>query len=250
MAFSKSFYEGGLITRTKALRTAYAQFLYQVGGADDRQTTRLRDALSELVTGWDVAQVREIVAETVHEHIDPLVYQEALDLIRRHQANGRDVIIVSASATEIVEPIADLLGADGVIASRMAAKKGVLTGEISFYAYGTAKADAMVALANRDGYDLERSYAYSDSITDAPMLNAVGHGFAVNPDRTMRRAAHEYGWGILLFRRPVGLRHEGAARPVIVAVIAVAAVATVWAFAYAARKRRLEVEHHRHAQEA
>ena len=107
MAFSKSFLEGGLLTRTKALRTAYAQFLFEVGGADERQTSRLRDALSELVAGWDVALVRAIVADTIHEHIDPIVYREALDLIRRHQANGRDVIIVSASAMEVVEPIAE-----------------------------------------------------------------------------------------------------------------------------------------------
>ena len=236
-AFSRSFYEGGLLTRTKALRTAYAQFLFEVGGADERQTTRLRDALSELVAGWDVAQVKAIVADTVHEHIDPIVYAEALELIRRHQANGRDVIIVSASAAEVVEPIAELLGADAVIASRMEAHDGVLTGGIAFYAYGPAKAEAMVELANARGYSLEGSYAYSDSITDAPMLDAVGHGFAVNPDRAMRREAHRRGWGVLTFRRPVGLRRRSAARPVAVTAVALVAVAVVWGIAYAANAR-------------
>ncbi|WP_062292928.1 HAD family hydrolase [Demequina phytophila] len=237
MAFSRSFYEGGLITRSKALRTAFAQFLFEVGGADERQTSRLRDALSELITGWDVAQVDEIVGETLHEHIDPIVYQEALDLIRRHQANGRDVVIVSASAHQVVEPIARLLGADAVVASRMEVEEGRFTGEISFYAYGPAKADAIRELADQRGYDLPTSYAYSDSITDAPMLDEVGHGFAVNPDRAMRRAARRHGWGVLVFRKPVGLRSPAGTRPAIVATVALAAVATVWLVALAARGR-------------
>ncbi|WP_062465181.1 HAD family hydrolase [Demequina soli] len=238
MAFSRSFYEGGLITRTKALRTAFAQFLFEVGGADERQTNRLRDALSELVAGWDVSQVEEIVAETLHEHIDPIVYQEALDLIRRHHANGREVVIVSASAAQVVVPIAELLGADAVVASRMEVEDGHFTGEISFYAYGPAKEEAVLALAEAREYDLASSYAYSDSITDAPMLDAVGHGFAVNPDRAMRRAAHGHGWGVLTFRKPVGLRSRSAARPAIVACVAIGAVAAMWILALASRRDR------------
>ncbi|WP_062518362.1 HAD family hydrolase [Demequina gelatinilytica] len=238
MAFSRSFFEGGLITRTKALRTAFAQFLFEVGGADERQTSRLRDALSELVAGWDVAHVEGIVAETLHEHIDPIVYREALDLIHRHQANGRDVVIVSASAYQVVEPIARLLGADAVVASRMEVADGRFTGEISSYAYGPAKAEAIRDLAREHGYDLSRSYAYSDSITDAPMLDAVGHGFAVNPDRTMRRAARRHGWGMLVFRRPVGLRSHARTRPAVVVGIVAVALVTLWGFSLAARRDR------------
>ncbi|SEJ63955.1 HAD family hydrolase [Demequina mangrovi] len=238
MAFSRSFFEGGLITRTKALRTAFAQFLFEVGGADERQTSRLRDALSGLVAGWDVAHVEGIVAETLHEHIDPIVYQEALDLIHRHQMNGRDVVIVSASALQVVEPIAELLGADAVVASHMEVENGRFTGEISFYAYGPAKEEAIRALAEERGYDLAGSYAYSDSITDAPMLDAVGHGFAVNPDRTMRRAARRHGWGMLVFRKPVGLRSSSKARPALVVAVALGAVAALWILSLTSRRDR------------
>jgi HAD superfamily hydrolase (TIGR01490 family) len=205
-AFSRTFLEKGLLTRADALRTAYAQFIFLVGSADDKQTNRLRDALADLIEGWEVAKVKQIVEETIHDHIDPVVYDEALELIRRHQANGRRVVIVSASSRDIVEPIAKLLGADDVIASEIEVKDGRYTGQISYYAFGPAKAEAMRELAARDGVDLERSYAYSDSITDAPMLNVVGHGFAVNPDRNMRRAAQANGWGVLRFRKPVALR--------------------------------------------
>ncbi|WP_084079243.1 HAD family phosphatase [Demequina sp. NBRC 110057] len=225
MAFSRSFYEGGLITRADALRTAYAQFLFLVGAADERQTNRLRDSLSDLIKGWEVAKVKQIVNETVHEHIDPVVYAEALELIERHHANGRDVVIVSASVRDIVEPIAQILGADHVIASELKVKKGFYTGEVSFYAYGEAKADAIRALAEDKGYDLRRSYAYSDSITDAPMLDAVGHGFTVNADRNLRRAAIQHGWGNLRFKRPVELRGRPSPRSTAMVVLAVAAIA-------------------------
>jgi HAD superfamily hydrolase (TIGR01490 family) len=232
MAFGRSFYEGGLVTRTDAIRAAYEQFIFLVGGADERQTSRLRDSLSGLIKGWDVKKVRAIVEETVHDHIDPVVYDEALDLIRRHHENGRDVIIVSASGSAFVKPIAKLLGADGHIATKMESKKGKYTGEITFYAYGQAKADAIKAMADKRGYRLERSFGYSDSITDAPMLNLVGHGFAVNPDRAMRRACAENGWGVLRFKRPVGLQSTPHARPAIVSLIAVAAAITLGVFIF------------------
>jgi len=237
-AFSRPFIREGLFTRSDALRAAYAHFLFEIGGADERQTNRLRDALSELVQGWDIAKVNALVNETVHELIDPLVYEEALALIKRHQANGRDVIIVSASGGELVAPIADLLGAEHWIASRMEIKDGVYTGEITFYAYGEAKAVAMRELAQQRGYDLASSYAYSDSITDSPMLSAVGHAFVVNPDRALRRAAAENGWGVLRFRKPVALRKAQAAGPAIATVVLVAAGVLITSLMVRAARRR------------
>ena len=232
MAFSRPFFKAGLITRSDAIRTAYAQFLFLVGGADDRQTTRLRDALSDLIKGWDVALVDRIVRETVQELIDPVVYSEAVELIRRHKINGREVVVVSASGHELVEPIATMLGADRVIASRMEVKKGFYTGTIESYAFGPRKAEAMEELAAERGYDLEGSYAYSDSITDAPMLDAVGHGFAVNPDRTMRKAAADHGWGVLRFKKPVALRKGTAVRSSLISLAAVGAAVTAGILIY------------------
>jgi HAD superfamily hydrolase (TIGR01490 family) len=227
-AFSGPFLAGGLLTRRAILRSAYAQFLYLVGGADAGQTERLRAQLSRTVTGWDVAKVSEIVERTLHRSIDAAVYAEAVALIAEHHAAGRDVVVVSASGGEIVRPIAALLGADHVIASRMAVEDGRYTGEIAFYAYGENKATAIRQLAEHRGYDLDASYAYSDSITDAPMLSVVGHAFAVNPDRALRRLAGEKGWGVLAFNRPVlleaFLRHS---TPVVVVVGVGAALVVV-----------------------
>ncbi|MEN0128801.1 MAG: HAD-IB family hydrolase [Brevundimonas sp.] len=237
-AFSRGFLAQGMLTRRKVLRTAYAQIVYLLGAADEGQTERLRVQLSRNVAGWDVAQVSAVVAESLHDAIDPTVYAEAVALIEQHHAAGRDVVIVSASSSEIVEPIAAVLGADHVIASRMAVEAGRYTGEIDFYAYGENKAVGIRALAQDEGYDLASSYAYSDSITDAPMLGAVGHAYAVNPDRTLRRLAEQEGWGVLAFSRPVPL-FAFARRPAsVVAFAAVALVAAgVAAGWYLARRR-------------
>ena len=241
-AFARDLRSNGLLKSSDALRTAYAQFLFMVGGADARQTARLRDALAETITGWNAAKVSRIVEETVKQQIDPVVYEEALTLIHRHQANGRDVIIVSASGAEVVAPIASLLGAEDYIASRMEVKDGVFTGKISLYAFGPYKADAIREMAAERGYDLARCYAYSDSITDAPMLDAVGYGFAVNPNQAMRRAAAGHGWGVLHFRRPVALRASNRRRGFVIgAVVAGTALTAGLAWWTLTRRRDREI---------
>ncbi|GAB3988329.1 HAD family hydrolase [Nocardioides marmoraquaticus] len=206
LAFSREFQAGGLISRTAVLRSAYAQLLFLSGGADHDQMEKLRQFMSQLCAGWPVETVTEIVADTLHNVVDPLVYDEAVGLIEDHHAAGRDVIIVSASGTEVVEPIGELLGADQVVATALEVVDGRYTGDITFYAYGENKAVAMRRLADEHGYDLEHCYAYSDSVTDVPMLEAVGHPFAVNPDRELRRLAKERGWPVLVFEDPVALR--------------------------------------------
>ena len=206
LAFTKPFQAGGLISRRAVLRSAYAQFVYHVGGADHDQMEKMREFLSSLSSGWDVQTVRDIVAETLHHVVDPLVFDEAVSLIEEHHLAGRDVIIVSASGSEVVGPIGDLLGADGVVATQMRIVDGRYTGEIDYYAYGANKALALERLAEEHGYDLSRSYAYSDSITDIHMLEVVGHPYAVNPDRDLRREALARGWPVLVFTRPVALR--------------------------------------------
>src|SRR4051794_19188109 len=175
LAFSRSFYRGGLITRRAVVRSSYAQFVYLLGGADHDQVERMRAYLTSLVTGWDVAHVKELVAETLHELIDPIIYDEAAALLEEHRAAGRDIVVVSASGAEVVEPIGEMLGASRVVATRMVVADGRYTGEIETYVFGEAKAEAVRKLAEEEGYDLAASYAYSDSVTDIPMLEAVGH---------------------------------------------------------------------------
>ncbi|CAN5275598.1 hypothetical protein BH24ACT10_BH24ACT10_10160 [soil metagenome] len=200
LAFSRPFYKGGLVNRRAVLKSSFAQFVYLLQGADEDSMDRMRDYLKVLCAGWPVETVNAIVAETLHELIDPMVYAEAVALFDEHHAAGRDVVIVSSSGEEVVSPIGDMLGVDHVIATRMVVEDGKYTGEISFYAYGEGKAVAMGELARERGYDLAQCWAYSDSFTDRPMLEAVGNPVAVNPGQAAAPAGR--GAGLAVARVP------------------------------------------------
>jgi HAD superfamily hydrolase (TIGR01490 family) len=206
LAFSKPFFNQGLLTRRAVLKNSYAQFLYLLSGADHDQMDRIRTHLTNMCAGWDVEQVKSIVNETLHDIVTPLVFAEAADLIAAHKLCGRDVVVVSASGEEIVAPIARALGATHAMATRMVVEGGKYTGDVAFYCYGEGKVQAIRELAARERYPLEHCYAYSDSMTDLPMLEAVGHPSVVNPDRNLRKEANERGWPVLAFSRPVSLR--------------------------------------------
>jgi HAD superfamily hydrolase (TIGR01490 family) len=235
LAFSRPFYAGGLINRRTVLRSAYAQFVYLLGGADHDQMERMREYISAMCAGWDVATVKAIVADTLDHIVRPMIHTEAVELIAQHHAAGRDVVIVSSSGAEVVEPIGAILGADKVIATRMVVADGKYTGEIAEYAYGPHKVTAIEALAATEGYDLSTSYGYSDSITDEPLLAAVGHPFAVNPDKALRRIAVERGWPVLEFAEPQQPNRHVVRRPAVAAGV-VAAVAA-GALLLASRRR-------------
>ncbi|SDC62153.1 HAD-superfamily subfamily IB hydrolase, TIGR01490 [Rhodococcus tukisamuensis] len=205
-AFSKPFFDQGLINRRSVLKSSYAHFLFMLSGADHDQMERMRAHLTNMCAGWDVEQVRAVVAETLHDIVDPLVFAEAADLIADHKLRGHDVVVVSASGEEVVAPIARALGATHYSATRMAVEDGKFTGDLDFYCYGEGKVQAIRELAEANNYDLARCYAYSDSATDLPMLGAVGHPTAVNPDRALRKEAAGNGWPILTFSNPVPLR--------------------------------------------
>jgi HAD superfamily hydrolase (TIGR01490 family) len=234
LALSRPLYRAGMVSRGQLLRGAYAQLVYLLVGADEQKMERLKEGMLQLTKGWDRAQVERLVQDVILEVIDPYVYQEALDLIALHHSEGRSIYVVSSSPEEVVRPLARHFGVAGVIATRAAVgDDGRYTGLLEFYAYGVEKAGAMRELADRAGLDLAGSYAYSDSITDLPMLEAVGHPVAVNPDKELRRLAEERGWETRDFRSPVRLRTRIASavpapRPSYLAgavgVVAVAAV--------------------------
>src|SRR5947209_7418610 len=207
VAFGRPLYRAGLLSRWLLLRALYGQLVYLYLGADDARLARMRNAALAMTNGWHQDTVRRVVRETLEEVIDPIVFEEALELIRAHQAEGRTVYIVSASPEEIVEPLARYLGADGAIATRARLDlEGRYSGELERYCYGPAKATILEGLADDRGIDLAASYAYSDSITDLPMLEAVGHPVAVNPDRALLKAARTREWEVRRFVKPVRLR--------------------------------------------
>jgi HAD superfamily hydrolase (TIGR01490 family) len=235
LALSRPFYRAGLVSRSQLLRGAYAQLVYLMVGADERRMDRVKDGLLALTKGWDKSEVEEVVREALEEVVDPYIYQEALDLIALHRALGRRVFIVSSSPEEVVRPLAERLGVKDVIATRAKFEDGKYTGRLEFYCYGEHKGAAIRRAAAEHGLDLEGSYAYTDSITDQPMLEAVGNPVAVNPDRELRKLAAQRGWKVRDFRRPVRLRHRFAEvrrpSPVAMAVgAAVVAALVAWIF--------------------
>jgi HAD superfamily hydrolase (TIGR01490 family) len=207
VAFGRPLYREGLISRRTLLRAVYGQLVYMHLGADEEKLERMRDSVLALTKGWEQSKVREIVEETLEAVVEPIVYDEALELIREHKDAGRLVFIVSASPEEIVAPLSRYLGVDAYLATRSTVdEKGRYTGTTDFYCYGPNKADAMEEIAAADGISLADSYAYSDSATDLPMLEIVGHPVAVNPDRDLLRAAQDHEWEVRTFTRKVRLR--------------------------------------------
>lgn len=199
LAFGPSFYRHGLISRGDMVRGAVAQLLFRCSGANHSRMEKIRKQVSEACRDWPAERVAEIVARHLDDLILPYVYAEARRLLSEHRGAGRDVVIVSTSGHEVVAPIGALLGAVSVIATRMRIADGRYTGEMDLYAYGEEKASQVRALAAERGYSLPGCYAYSDSVTDLPMLEVVGHPHVVNPDRALRRVAASRGWPVLSF---------------------------------------------------
>jgi len=207
VAFGRPLYREGLLSRWLLLRALYGQLVYLWLGADEARLAKMRDAALRLTKGWHHENVSRIVRETLEEVIEPIVFEEALDLIRQHRSEGRLVVIISASPEEIVRPLAEYLGADVAIGTEAELDAdGRYSGRLKRYSYGPAKADAMRELAAARDIDLDRSYAYSDSVTDVPMMEVVGHPVAVNPDRPLLRIAREREWEVRRFVKPVRLR--------------------------------------------
>ena len=223
-AFGREFMNNGLITPVEALQLSMAKAMYMFAGHTSDQMDSTRDQLATMVAGWDVEQVRTIGEETLHNVVTPTIYAEARDLIKAHHEQGHEVIIISASATDLVEPIARELGVDRTVGSQLGIKDGKYTGKVLFYCKGPAKAEAINALAKERNYDLSKSFAYSDSATDLPMLEAVGHAVAVNPDRALKKEALARGWDIRSFKNPEPLfqtRDMGIGAGVVAGIAAV-----------------------------
>lgn len=245
VAFSPTLYRAGHLSRWLVLRALWGHLVFQYFGADDDRMARMRESALRATKGWHQETIRSLVEETIDEVIDPIIYAEAIELIQHHLDQGHRVYVVSASPEEVVAPLARHLGADQAIATRAKVDdEGRYTGEVEFYSFGPFKAEAIHAEAARLGIDLDASFAYSDSATDLPMLEAVGNPVVVNPDRELLKAASERGWEIKVFERPVSMRSRrpapstaaGISGGVVLASIAVAAGLWWWGRSQVARR--------------
>jgi HAD superfamily hydrolase (TIGR01490 family) len=200
--FGRAAYRAGLLGRRQLLADAWANARFRLRGATDDDTHALRSRISASLKGTRTLDLERLGA-AVLAGILPRVYPQVLSLAHAHQDAGRRVYIVTAASKELAQILAQVLVFDGALGSEFSeVVDGVFTGRpAGLFVYGSGKARAIERLAGEQGIDLRASYAYSDSASDLPMLQAVGHPVAVNPDRELARVARQEGWEVLRFDR-------------------------------------------------
>jgi HAD superfamily hydrolase (TIGR01490 family) len=229
LALAGSFRQHGVIGRGQLAKAAAWQLLFAARGAGAETVRKAAEDGLMVLKGFRVDDLRTLVAGAMEPILKPLVYQEPLELIARHRQRGVPVYIVSATLQEIVEELARELGFDGAIGSICEIEDGVYTGRSLRAAHGEGKAAAVRELAAQEGFDLDASTAYSDSHTDLPFLEAVGHAVAVNPDRDLRRIALERDWPVLEFSEPAFPAARTLSPALLGIPLLVGAGAAVWA---------------------
>ncbi len=195
----RAAYRAGIITRSQLLQGAWANLRFRLEGSSDKGTEELIARIQEALAGLPALQLTRLRPEVVAGLL-PRVYPEMLQTAFAHQDAGRRAYIVTAASHNVAELTAHVLVLDGGIGTHYEVEDGVYTGRlIGPMNYGEGKAVAMRRMATEEGIDLAASYAYSDSVSDLPMLRVVGHPVAVNPDRDLLRIAREEGWQVMRF---------------------------------------------------
>ena len=200
LALAPEFRRRGLIRRRDLAKATMAQLVFVRFGAGQSRVGQTAESAMAILRGLPVEVMRDIVAESLETALRQHVYQDALDAVAEHAGRGERSFIVSAALQEIVDALAGELGFAGGVGSTAEVEDGVYTGRLLRRLYGREKADALGLLAAAEGIDLESSTAYSDSASDLPFLEAVGKPVVVNPDRALRKIAHERGWPVRRFR--------------------------------------------------
>ena len=233
LALAGSFRERGLIGRRQLAKAAFWQVLFAARGADAQAVRNAAEDGMRILAGLPVEELQTLVAEALEPVLKPLVYRDALAVVGVHGGRGEPVYVVSATLQEIVDELARDLGFDGALGSTCEVTDGRYTGRVLRACHGEGKARAVRDLADAEGLDLADSTAYSDSHTDLPFLEAVGHPVAVNPDRELRRIAAERRWPVLTFDE----RSFPTARRLRLALVGVPLVVGTGAAVWAARRR-------------
>lgn len=209
--FGRAAYRAGLLGRRQLIADGLANLQFRLRGATDADTLALRERIAAGLEGRRVVELERLGTEVLRG-ILPRVYPQMLALAHEHQDAGRRAYIVTAASQDLANILAQVMALDGGIGSQISeVRDGVYTGRpAGVFVYGAGKAEAIRRLAEREGIDLNASYAYSDSESDLPMLEAVGHPVAVNPDSSLLHIARARGWDVLRFDR-LGRRLKTAA---------------------------------------
>ena len=199
--FARAAYETGMISRGRLARDVYENVRFRLRGSTDDRADAVRQRVGEMIAGVPVRDLQRL-SPRVLAGVLPRLYPQMLQRAYEHQEKGQRVYIVTAALQEMADLLAHVLAFDGGLGSQLEVVEGRYTGRAAGpFNYREGKVLAMQRLAAREGIDLSRSYAYSDSESDLPMLRAVGHAVVVNPDPDLRRIAAEEGWEAIYLDR-------------------------------------------------
>lgn len=233
-ALAVAAWRAKLLPTRQLAKDAWSAAAFMFSGASDETSHAVRDRILGAVATIKLDDLIALNADIVPRLI-ARVRPEAMRLIEQHRAAQRATYIVSASPIELVEPLAKALGMTAGIGTRSEIVDGRYTGQlIGPFCYGAGKVEAINELAAWEHFDLAACYAYSDSASDLPMLDAVGHPVAVNPDGALERHARQHGWPVVEF-------HETTRAVARIASQAVAAVTLLAVGVVVGRRMRVRV---------
>lgn len=198
-SFALAAWRNGLLPTKMLLGDVSRAAAFRLFGATDDRSETIRDRILDAVRGQEQAALIALNDTLIPELVSQ-VRPESHNLLAMHQEASRDCWIVSAAPVELVAPLAHALAFDGGIGTQAELRDGRYTGELDGpFVYGEGKAHAVKTLADARGYDLALSYAYTDSVSDLPLLELVGHPVAVNPDAALHAVARQRGWPVVIF---------------------------------------------------
>ncbi len=200
--FGKAAFAAGFFSRRDFWRFAWSQTQFIWRGESADMISNIKDRALALIEGHKSADLTALTDEVYDLHIKTRLWPETVRLAKEHVAAGREVWLVTATPQEIADVIAHRLGLTGGLGTVIERKNGILTGKLVGHAlHGQFKKKRIRSLAKERGISLKRSYAYSDSHNDLPMLSMVGNAIAVNPDKILTTHAKAAGWAILDFKK-------------------------------------------------
>lgn len=198
---ARKMYQKKAFTLRDAAGFAWKQAKFIFRGENMNDVHSIQDSAQKLAAGISVEFIRQLGQEVYDEMIVSKIWPGTRALTQEHLKSGRQVWLVTATPVEVAGVIAERLHLSGALGTIPEIKDGIYTGKlVGEILHGPAKGRAVRELAEREGLDLERCWAYSDSYNDIPLLTAVGNPVAINPDTKLRRHARENNWPIYDFR--------------------------------------------------
>lgn len=199
----RGMYQRGYFTKADISRFVVANLRFRMTGMEKSEVIeRFQKAATDFVGGHAVSDILKIGEEIYDEYVSPKLWDRTCEIARNHIERGEEVWLVTAAPQDMANIIAQRLGLTGAVGSKVIIKDGIYTGALDGkLLHGVEKARAIEELAREHGYDLKECYSYSDSHNDLPLLTAVGHPSAINPDAILRIRALAEGWPIHDFRR-------------------------------------------------